>query len=91
MRITFVVDHKVQQHDGNGPAYKAGETYDLHVSYAEKYKRRGYAVDEVVPVRQRSVPQRAQPTPLVALDAVVGDGGSALRNAAETPRGGASE
>lgn len=45
MKITFTTDHKVQQHDGNGPHYKAGETYDLHFSYAEKYKNRGLAVD----------------------------------------------
>lgn len=47
-RITFIQTHKVQQHDGNGPEYKKGETYNLHPSYAEKYKRLGYAVDAAV-------------------------------------------
>lgn len=45
MKITFITDHKVQQHDGKGPFYRAGESYDLHISYAEKYKNRGLAVD----------------------------------------------
>lgn len=47
MKIEFVVDHKVQQHDGKGPEYKKGQVYDLERSYAEKYKRLKYAVDAV--------------------------------------------
>lgn len=56
-KIEFVVDHKVQQHDGKGPEYKAGQVYDLHISYAEKYKRLGYAVDHV---------EKAKPAPVAA-------------------------
>ena len=62
-KITFTVDHKVQQHDGNGPEYKAGQTYDLHGSYAEKYKRLGYAVDYVAPAPVAEKP-KAAPEPV---------------------------
>lgn len=48
-KITFVQNHKVIQGDGKGPHYKAGESYELELSYAEKYKRRGLAVDYVEP------------------------------------------
>jgi len=58
-KITFTVDHKVQQHDGNGPEYKAGQSYDLHGSYAEKYKRLGYAVDYVAPAPVAEKPKAA--------------------------------
>lgn len=48
-KITFIKDHKVIQGDGKGPHYKAGESHELELSYAEKYKRRGLAVDYVAP------------------------------------------
>ncbi|MEI9804087.1 MAG: hypothetical protein WDN48_05985 [Pseudolabrys sp.] len=48
-KITFTKDHKVKQGDGKGPHYKTGETHDLEISYAEKYKRLGLAVDYVAP------------------------------------------
>lgn len=64
-KITFTVDHKVQQHDGNGPEYKAGQTYDLHGSYAEKYKRLGYAVDYAAPAPVVEKP-KAAPEPVRA-------------------------
>lgn len=44
-KVTFIVDYTPQGHAADRPAYKKGETYDLHVSYAEKYKARGLAVD----------------------------------------------
>lgn len=47
-KITFVKDHKPRGDDPSIPSYKAGESYDLSSSYAEKYKRLGYAVDHVV-------------------------------------------
>lgn len=50
MHIRFVTDHKVQQHDGKGPEYKAGEVHDftgfVAETYGRKYIRRGYAVEE---------------------------------------------
>jgi hypothetical protein len=45
MKITFIVDHTPQGHAPDRPSYKKDETYDLHISYAEKYKARGFAVD----------------------------------------------
>lgn len=50
MRIRFVQSFKVQQTDGNGPEYLAGQAYDFNgfvaETYARKYIRRGYAVEE---------------------------------------------
>ena len=43
--VTFIKDHKVQQHDGNGPHYRSGTVHTLELSYADKYVRRGYAVE----------------------------------------------
>lgn len=48
-KITFTVDHTPPGHAPNRPTYKAGETYDLEASYAEKYVRRGWAVPAVPP------------------------------------------
>lgn len=42
-KITFIVDHTPDGQAPNRPTYKAGETYDLERSYAEKYVRRGWA------------------------------------------------
>lgn len=42
-KVKFTKDYKVQQFDGKGPEYKAGEVYDLERSYAEKYVRKGVA------------------------------------------------
>lgn len=54
--VTFVKDHKVQQHDGKGPHYQAGQSYTLEASYADKYVRKGYA--EYVKPRQQQAQQR---------------------------------
>lgn len=47
MKITFIKRHAVQQHDGKGPVYEAGQTYAFDgfvaESYASKYIQRGYA------------------------------------------------
>lgn len=59
-KITFVKDHKVIQGDGKGPHYKAGESHELELSYAEKYKRRGLAVDYVAPP---PVVEKPKPSP----------------------------
>lgn len=48
-KITFLVDHTPQGQAPDRPTYKAGESYELDLSYAEKYKRRGLAVDYVAP------------------------------------------
>lgn len=49
MRIKFTQRHVVQQGDGKGPVYLAGEEYDVaDETYARKYIRRGWAV-EVAP------------------------------------------
>lgn len=42
-KITFVVDYTPKGQAPDRPTYKAGETYDLEASYAEKYVRRGWA------------------------------------------------
>lgn len=44
-KITFIVDYTPQGHAPDRPTYKGGETYDLHISYAEKYVRLGLAKD----------------------------------------------
>lgn len=46
-KIEFIKDWTVKQGDGKGPAYKAGDVVDVEQSYADKYKRRGLAVDYV--------------------------------------------
>ena len=67
-KITFIKDHKVIQGDGKGPHYRVGESYELELSYAEKYKRRGLAVDYVAPVVEKPKPA---PEP-VSVEAVEG-------------------
>ena len=49
MKVQFVKHWAVKQGDGKGPVYKPGDVADLERSYAEKYKRRGLAVDYVEP------------------------------------------
>lgn len=48
-KITFVVDHTPKGDAPDRPTYKKGETHDLELSYADKYKRRGWAIDYVAP------------------------------------------
>lgn len=47
-KITFTVDHTPAGQAPDRQTYKAGETYDLEASYAEKYVRRGWAVPAAV-------------------------------------------
>lgn len=42
-KITFIVDHTPAGQSPERQTYKAGETYDLEASYADKYVRRGWA------------------------------------------------
>lgn len=42
-KITFILDHTPKGQSPDIPTYKAGQTYDLEASYAEKYVRLGYA------------------------------------------------
>lgn len=42
-KITFIVDHTPAGQSPDRQTYKAGETYDLEASYADKYVRRGWA------------------------------------------------
>jgi len=76
MRIKFIKDHKVQQHDGNGPQYRAGEEHDfvgpVARTYALKYIARGYA--EEVPSDGGIV----VPEPLVPLVREVAEGRAVL-------------
>lgn len=44
-KVRFIREWHVMQGDGNGPVYKVGDVVDLPQSYADKYKRRQYAVD----------------------------------------------
>lgn len=48
-KVTFVKKHRPKGDDPAIPTYKAGESYELELSYAEKYKRLGLAVDYVEP------------------------------------------
>lgn len=48
-KVTFVKDYRAKGSDPAIPAYKAGESYDLELSYADKYKRLGLATDYVAP------------------------------------------
>lgn len=60
-KITFTADHTPKGQAADRPHYKAGETYDVETSYAEKYKSRGLAVDEVVaPVKIEPVAETAE-------------------------------
>lgn len=57
MRIKFIQRHVVQQGDGKGPVYEAGQEYEIaDETYARKYIRRGWA-EEV-----------AQPPPIVSAE-----------------------
>lgn len=67
MRILFVRDHKVQQHDGKGQEYKAGTVYTFEgfvaETYARKYIGRGLAAE--------ALPEQApapQPEPALRTD-----------------------
>lgn len=42
-KITFIKNFTPKGQSADIPSYKAGETHDLHVSYAEKYVRLGMA------------------------------------------------
>lgn len=44
-KVEFIKPWTVKQGDGKGPVYKIGDVVDLERSYADKYKRRGLAVD----------------------------------------------
>ncbi len=48
-KITFTHDYRPKGDDPAIPTYKAGESHDFDLSYAEKYKRIGVAVDYVAP------------------------------------------
>lgn len=76
-KITFIKDHKVIQGDGKGPHYKTGESYELELSYAAKYKRRGLAVDYVVPAPAPPVAV-APPAPEPEKEDVEQDGQAAV-------------
>lgn len=68
-KITFIKDYRPKGDDPAIPTYKAGETYDLELSYADKYKRRGYAVDYVEPVVAVPEPAEKHPEPSVEAEA----------------------
>lgn len=78
MRIRFVRTHRVQQGDGKGPVYNAGEVHEfagrVAETYAEKYVRRGDAVVE------ENAPASVAANPAVPAD---GDGGSGDGGAGE--------
>lgn len=49
MKIKFITTHKVQQGDGKGPVYEKDSLHDFKgpvaETYAQKYVRRGWAVE----------------------------------------------
>lgn len=49
MKIKFITTHKVQQGDGKGPVYEKDSVHDFKgpvaETYAQKYIRRGWAVE----------------------------------------------
>lgn len=49
MKIKFIATHKVQQGDGKGPVYEKDSLHDFKgpvaETYAQKYVRRGWAVE----------------------------------------------
>lgn len=67
-KITFIVDHTPKGQAADRPTYKAGETYDLEQSYAEKYKRLGFAVDEAA-AKAKAKAERAQASYVAKLEA----------------------
>lgn len=52
-KITFIVDHTPKGQSPDIPTYKAGESYDLEASYAEKYIARGWAKPYEKPEKPR--------------------------------------
>lgn len=65
MKIRFIKNWIVEQGDGKGPHYQAGEVYEFNDdavgrSYADKYVRRGLAV-VVTEVEPSGQPPRALP------------------------------
>ena len=70
MKIRFKVHHRPKGDAADIPTYKAGETHDLELSYAQKYIRLGYAeaaVDEPAPVVEPVVVEELR----AAYDAIV--------------------
>lgn len=61
-KIMFIVDHTPRGQAPDRPHYKAGQTYEVERSYAEKYKSRGLAVDEVVAAPAEVAPLFRTPT-----------------------------
>jgi len=70
-KVTFIVDHTPQGHAPDRPSYKKDKSYDLHISYAEKYKSRGLAVDfdEKAERERRKQQERAEAERKAAEDA----------------------
>lgn len=65
-KITFVVDHTPAGQSPDRPTYKAGETYDIEASYAEKYVRRGWARPTEEKIAQELPVVGGDPTLIVA-------------------------
>lgn len=79
-KITFTVDHTPPGHAPNRPTYKAGETYDLEASYAEKYVRRGWAVPAVPPPAVEEKVERRRSRMFSRESSLVGERGPEILN-----------